>query len=391
MPIFVDFQSSITDELLKESAPLDSEAAVFFGDILKSRSKDLESETYFRMAADSGDLKGIEAIGESLQKRAKNNEAIVWLQQAVDLNSQKAQIPLARALYAVGQHVKAERILDNASATEVEDPFFFNYRIAEEFFAIGSYEKAILKFEASYRDALGSNRDFVASLIADIFLLLKKPSEAKAWLEAINEEWEETLLLEGDCLMLEENFNEAIMKYLQLTSLKSDEDPRNQYDVFAGLKIAKAYKLAGEKRDFKKWKIYAEKLADSVATMVFSDYWKNWDPMIRKSQIDSSSSLVIELNLENEISNTWSNWGIFDFREGRLEHARVKLHTALDQKDGKAEAEASFFLTYIYAEMGELEISDQMKSRSLAAGGYAPSKIDRDRIRLLNPDYLPED
>ena len=34
MPIFVDFQSSITDELLKESAPLDSEAAVFFGKIL---------------------------------------------------------------------------------------------------------------------------------------------------------------------------------------------------------------------------------------------------------------------------------------------------------------------------------------------------------------------
>ena len=119
--------------------------------------------------------------------------------------------------------------------------------------------------------------------------------------------------------------------------------------------------------------------------MVFSEYWADRMPSgPRRFYIDEVTSLVISLNLENETSNTWSNWGICDFREGRFQNAIRKFETALDQKDGKAESEASFFLMHIYSELGQPEKSNEMKSRNKASGGYSPSTLDKDRLKLLN-------
>jgi len=102
MPIFVDFQSESTDQLLKESSPLDSQAAVFFGDILLTRAKDLESETYYRLAAEAGDRKGAVALGMRLQERGKSFEAITWLRQSEVSDPWSTRVYLAQALSATG-------------------------------------------------------------------------------------------------------------------------------------------------------------------------------------------------------------------------------------------------------------------------------------------------
>ena len=387
MTIFEDFNSPLVNELLKESSVLDAEAAVFYGDVLKIQGKVKEAENYYGMAADMGSLVSIESVGLSLQQRGKNDDAITWLQRAVDLHSEKSLLPLAKAFIAINQLADAERILDQAAESTLADSQQFKVQLAWEYFSMGNYQKAIKNFEAQYHQSDQQNGD-TATKIAEMYLLLKQPGEARRWINEAKVKADYPIyfhMLEADCFFAEGKFSEALKIYLEITSKDKDYNSLEEDDIFVGLRIAKAYKESGDEKEFGKWTGYAERLANRAATMVFSEYWADRMPSgPRRFYIDEVTSLVISLNLENETSNTWSNWGICDFREGRFQNAIRKFETALDQKDGKAESEASFFLMHIYSELGQPEKSNEMKSRNKASGGYSPSTLDKDRLKLLN-------
>jgi len=387
MTIFEDFIGTYTDELLKESSALDDKAGVFYGNILSSKGKVKEAETYFAMAANMGNLFGIESIGLSLFQRGKLDDSIIWLQQAVDLNSENSLLPLAKAFIAVNQIAQAETILDRAAESTLADSPQYKIWLAWEYFGIGNYQKAIQSFEAKYQQSDQQDGD-TATKIAEMYLLLKQPGEARRWINEAKVKVDYPIyfhMLEADCFFAEGKFSEALKIYLEITSFDKKAGSIEEDDIFVGLRIAKAYKESGDEKEFGKWATYAERLANRAATMVFSEYWADQMPSgPRRFYVDELTSLIISLNLENETSNAWSNWGICDFREGRFQNAIRKLETALEQKDGKAESEASFFLMHIYSELGQLEKSNEMKSRNKESGGYSPSKLDKDRLKLLN-------
>ena len=387
MRIFEDFNGPHVNELLKESSALDAEAGTFYGDVLKIQGKVKEAETFYAMAADMGSLAGIESIGLSLQQRGKNNEAIAWLQRAVDLHSEESLLPLAKAFIAIHQIADAERILDQAAESTLADSRIFKLILAWEFFCLGNYQKAIKTFESEY-DKSGQQDGYCAQHIAEMYLLLNESSEARKWINKGKEKLDNPIhfyLLEADCFFAEGKLSEALKIYLEITSMKEDNEWLEEDDIFVGLRIAKTYKDSGNEKEFSKWSKYSERLANRAATFVFSEFWNGQMPSgPRKFYIDELTSLVISLNLENETSNAWFNWGVCDFREGRFQSAINKLETALSQKDSKAESAASFFLMHIYSELGQTEKSSEMKSRNKASGGYYPSTLDKERIRLLN-------
>ena len=218
MPIFVDFQSAITDELLIESAPLDAEAALFFGEILASRSKGLESETYFRLAAEAGDPKGAVALGLRLQERGKSFEAITWLRQSDVSDSWYTRVHLARALSATGSRQEAEEVLDRALATvNANDSYHsLNAIFAGEYFHAGFIQKAIQCYELAYRRS-----DAQPHFIAWLHILSGEEEKAMRWINDARAkdltQWAD--MLEGDYFFAKGMYKEAIRSYSKVTSL----------------------------------------------------------------------------------------------------------------------------------------------------------------------------
>ena len=386
MTMFENFSAPYVNELLKESSALDAEAGVFYGDILEIQGKVKDAERHYGIAAGMGSLVGIERIGFSLQQRGKSDDAITWLQQAVDFQSEKALLPLAKAFIAINQLANAEKILDKAAESTLADSPQYKVLLAWEFFGIGNYPKAIQNFEAKYQQADQQDGDS-ATKIAEMYLLLNQPGEARRWINEAKVKVDYPIyhqMLEGDCFFAEGKFSEALKNYLEITSLKAVNESLEEDDIFVGLRIAKTYKVSGDESESRKWTGYAEKLANRAATYVFSEYWEDRMPSgQRRFYTDELTLLIISLNLENETSKTWSNWGICDFRVGRFQSAIRKFENALEHKNGKTESEASFFLMHIYSELGQPEKSNEMKARNNASGGYSPSDFDRDRLKLL--------
>lgn len=381
MPIFVDFQSSITDELLKESAPLDSEAAVFFGKILASRSKGLESETYFRLAAEAGDPKCAVELGMSLQERGKSFEAITWLRQSEVSDSWYTRVLLARALSATGSGQEAEEVLDSALA--VVNANDAHHRLdaifAGEYFHAGFIKKAIQCYELAYRRS-----DAQPQFIAWLHILLGEEEKAMRWINDARAkdltQWAD--MLEGDYFFAKGMHKEAIRSYSKVTSLNRFE---SVFDVLVGLRIAYTYKEWGNIKEANRWTSDDVKLADYANNFVF---WKWWDSSLDyhigfiKLMVDDVMKKVTELDFGDQSTNAMCNWGISYFRFGKLEDAIVKLQKALDAPDGTSESEASFFLMHAYAELGRIEDSAEMKRRCDASGGYEPHEIDRKRLGM---------
>jgi tetratricopeptide (TPR) repeat protein len=381
MPIFVDFQSPITDELLKESAPLDTEAAVFFGDILKSRSKGLESETYFRLAAEAGDQKGAVELGMSLQERGKSFEAITWLRQSEVSDAWYTRVLLARALSATGSRQEAEEVLDTAlAAVNANDSFHrLNSSFAWEYFHAGFIQKAIQCFELAYRQT-----DAQPQYIAWLHILAGEEDKAMRWINDTREKGLVTLadMLEGDHNLAKGKYKEAIRSYSKVTSLKTDDELLTDFDILVGLRIATTYKAWGNSKEVDRWTSREAGCVDAAGQAVFAQDWSTGGWNWIKLQVDDVSKRLTDLNLGPESTNAMCNWGISYFRFGNLESAIVKLESALNAPDGTSESEASFFLMHAYAELGRIEDSAEMKRRCDAAGGYEPQKIDRKRLGM---------
>jgi tetratricopeptide (TPR) repeat protein len=380
MPIFVDFRSKITDQLLKESAPVDSQSAVFFGEILKSRAKDLEAETYFRLAAEVGDPKGAVELGLALQRRGKNLEAITWLMQSAvsDLNS---RVHLARALASTGREREAEEALDNAlNFLSEEDLRRSHHFFAWEYSFVGCWPKAIEKFELAHR-----NSENTAAAIADHYIRLGEEDKAKRWIEDTREKGNAEFadMLEGDYLFAKGKFKEAIRSYSKVTSLKSKGELLEEFDVQAGIRIASTYKAWGNSKEVDRWTSDDAGILDGANALAFSGWWTNsLNVGIVKYLVDDTMKRVTDLDTGLDSTNAMCNWGISDFRFGNLESAIEKLESALNALDGSSESEASFFLMHAYAELGRIEDSAEMKRRCDASGGYEPSEIDRKRLGM---------
>jgi hypothetical protein len=82
---------------------------------------------------------------------------------------------------------------------------------------------------------------------------------------------------------------------------------------------------------------------------------------------------AVRLDMLNESTNALSIWGIIKFENGELAEAKQKFEAALDRQDRYAEAEASHYLSLIFAQENNLELSERFKQRCQAAGGYKPS------------------
>jgi tetratricopeptide (TPR) repeat protein len=381
MPIFFDFQSAITDELLEESAPLDSEAAVFFGKILASRSKGLESETYFRLAAEAGNPKGAVELGMNLQRRGKSLEAITWLRQSEVSDSCATRLLLARALSATGSRQEAEEVLDTALAA-VNANYYLHHlysSFAWEYFHAGFIQKAIQCFELAYRRSEGTGQ-----YIAWLHILAGEEDKAMRW---INDTREKGLvifadMLEGDHYLANGKYKEAIRSYSKATSLKTKDELLTDFDILLGLRIATTYKAWGNSKELDRWTSEEAGCVHAAGQAVFDLDWSTAVWNLNKLMVDDASKRLTDLNLGPESTNAMCNWGISYFRFGNLESAIVKLESALNAPDGTSESEASFFLMHAYAELGRIEDSAEMKRRCDAAGGYEPQKIDRKRLGM---------
>ena len=382
MPIFIDFQSEITDQLLKESAPLDSQAAVFFGDILLTRSKDLESETYYRLAAEAGDRKGAVALGMRLQERGKSFEAITWLRQSEFSDPWYTRSYLARALSSTGNKQEAEEVLDAAlAAVKANDPYHrLNVVFAFDFFYAGFIRKAIENLELAYRRSEGTGQ-----FIAWLHILAGEEDKATRW---INDAREKGLtqfadMLDGDQFFAKGMYKESIRSYSKVTSLKTKDELLTDFDILVGLRIASTYKAWGNSKEVDRWTSDESGCVIAASQAVFNQNWSTGGFDLVKLLNDDVSKRITDLDLGPESTNAMCNWGISDFRFGNLHSAIEKLEKALNASDGTSESEASYFLMHAYAELGQIEESAEMKRRCDAAGGYEPSEIDRKRLGMV--------
>jgi hypothetical protein len=89
--------------------------------------------------------------------------------------------------------------------------------------------------------------------------------------------------------------------------------------------------------------------------------------------IDRLLDASVRMDVLNESTNSLSNWGIAKYKQGLLDEAIEKFELALGRPDNFAEAEASFYLSQIWQEKGDLEKSKIFLNRCSAAGGYQPS------------------
>ena len=110
--------------------------------------------------------------------------------------------------------------------------------------------------------------------------------------------------------------------------------------------------------------------ACAINTLVFS-YLRNIEDT--EWFCDHLLDSAVRLDILNESTNALSNWGIIKFENGELSEAKQKFEAALDRQDRYAEAEASHYLSLIFAQENNLELSERFKQRCQAAGGYEPS------------------
>lgn len=108
------------------------------------------------------------------------------------------------------------------------------------------------------------------------------------------------------------------------------------------------------------------KVASALNTAMFSIFLPNqiW------GAFDFYAPMVIRLNVKDESTNAWSNWGIAYYLQGRFDMAIVSFEAALNRDDKYAEGEASFYLSKIYEKQGEKAKSEEYRKRCEAAGGY---------------------
>ena len=91
--------------------------------------------------------------------------------------------------------------------------------------------------------------------------------------------------------------------------------------------------------------------------------------------VDFYAPIAFALNVKDQSTNAMSNWGVAYFLQGNFELAKVAFEIALDRDDKFADDEASFYLSKIYEQEGDLLKSEEYRKRCEAAGGYEPTYI----------------
>jgi len=106
--------------------------------------------------------------------------------------------------------------------------------------------------------------------------------------------------------------------------------------------------------------------------------------------IDRLLEAAFLLNVGEESTNALSNWGIALYKRGELDEAVSKFEQALGREDKYAEAEASWWLAKIYAELGNANKAAEFEKRCLEAGGYEEytgfESENNSKIELISPD-----
>ena len=93
--------------------------------------------------------------------------------------------------------------------------------------------------------------------------------------------------------------------------------------------------------------------------------------------IDRLLEAAFLMNVGEESTNALSNWGIALYKRGELDEAMSKFEQALEREDKYAEAEASWWLSKIYTELGNAKKSAEFEKRCREAGGYGePNDVE---------------
>jgi hypothetical protein len=85
------------------------------------------------------------------------------------------------------------------------------------------------------------------------------------------------------------------------------------------------------------------------------------------------ASTAIAMNVPNQTTNAYSNWGIAEYTRGNYENATTLFLAALERIDKFAEDEASFYLSKIFEKQGKTDQAEIYRKRCEAAGGYTPT------------------
>ncbi len=86
--------------------------------------------------------------------------------------------------------------------------------------------------------------------------------------------------------------------------------------------------------------------------------------------IDRLLEAAVLMDVGDESTNALSNWGIALYKRGEIDAAVNKFEKALAREDKTSEAEASWWLSKIYEEKGDVTKASKYQDRCSLAGGY---------------------
>jgi tetratricopeptide (TPR) repeat protein len=135
---------------------------------------------------------------------------------------------------------------------------------------------------------------------------------------------------------------------------------------------------AGEYPEAQRWYQYAAQAGDAQANqnlaMCINDIIFSFCiPSGEWAVIDSLAQKAVAVDAPDQTTNALSNWGIAKYVQGDSETAKTLFFQALDRADKFAEAEASFYLSKIFEQQGDLKQAKQFRNRCISAGGYEPT------------------
>jgi hypothetical protein len=129
--------------------------------------------------------------------------------------------------------------------------------------------------------------------------------------------------------------------------------------------------------------IYSEVLFEilDLNTLIYSEYLpsKNWEAIDRLYHEYETS------DVGQQSTNLMSNYGIALYLQGKIDEAIAQFEKTLDREDRFAEREASWFLSHIFKETGDVAKWESYKQRCSFAGGYeSPDFIEQGQDILAN-------